>query len=352
MTIPAGFFVSPRYRAVDDNGNPISGAQLLFFVVGTSTALTVFSNYTRTVELGVSVTADAGGLFPAIYVPASAYKVELRDGDGLNVWGPDDHIPNLDYLVAQGLIDMQAAVDALGESLDASTIITTAGVQAALALPAGTGALTIYANNATLLTVQGIAAGLDKQRLTIISIGAGQVLLAHQNAGASVANRLINFATSGNTPLAAGSGTATYQYDASTARWRLIAHEQGAWITPTFAAGEFTAQAGNWVVAAGDVTTDAYWLRGRSLTHAFLYSTTTVSATPTYLSRLIPGGFTAAKAVRNSAVWMETATPGSGLVDVTAAGTVLRFFKDLAPTAWATKTDETHVNGQITFEVA
>jgi hypothetical protein len=85
-----------------------------------------------------------------------------------------------------------------------TSIVTTTGVITALALPTGTGDLLIYMNNATLATIQGIAAGLSGQRLTILSIGAGQVDFAHQNAGATAANRLINFATSGNTSLAAG----------------------------------------------------------------------------------------------------------------------------------------------------
>jgi len=104
-----------------------------------------------------------------------------------------------------------------------STIVTT-GTQTALPLPDGRSELTIFANNATLLTIQGIVAnetqGYDGQRLQIISIGAGDVDLAHQNTGALAAYRLINF-VSGTTTLPAGVGQADFVRDNTTGRWRM-----------------------------------------------------------------------------------------------------------------------------------
>ncbi len=114
-------------------------------------------------------------------------------------------------------------------------------------------------NNASLATIRGIRAGYDGQELTIVSIGAGDVGLAHQNANSSAANRLINPYTSIDVPLAAGSGTATFRYDSTTQRWRLVDHCQGAWISVPFAAGNFAGRgAMTWTVAAGDVETLAY----------------------------------------------------------------------------------------------
>ncbi len=91
----------------------------------------------------------------------------------------------------------------------------------------------IRMNNATDATIRGLAPGVGGQIVIIVSVGAGNVFLAHQNAGSTAADRLINFVTSGNTPLAAGVGMAAYEYDATTARWRLIAHDQGAFISFT-----------------------------------------------------------------------------------------------------------------------
>ncbi len=86
-------------------------------------------------------------------------------------------------------------------------------------------------NNASLSTIRGMKPGYANQIVSIVSIGAGQVDLAHQDTNSAAANRLLNVATSANTPLAAGVGIATYQYDATTARWRLVNHEQGTAIT-------------------------------------------------------------------------------------------------------------------------
>lgn len=149
----------------------------------------------------------------------------------------------------------------------------------------------IRMNNASLATIRGLKAGVDGQRVTIMSIGAGEVDLAHQNTGSVAGNRLINFATSGITPLAAGVGTADYQYDATTARWRLDNHNQGAWIDIAYAAGNFTASAGTWTVDAGDQVGFAYIVRDRSLAVTFNLQTTSVSNAGVVLNATIPNGY-------------------------------------------------------------
>lgn len=209
-------------------------------------------------------------------------------------------------------------------------------------------------NNASLLTLTGLTGGADGQRLTIVSIGAGQVDLSHQAAGSTAGNRLINFATSAVTSLAAGSGVAVLVYDATTARWRLVAHEQGAFITPTFAAGNFTANgAMTWTVDAGDVTTYAYMLRGRTLFVEFDIQTTTVGGTlNSLLNVAIPAGYTLAKQQFSAAVWANNnGTPTTGLIGGPAAATVLGINKsDL--TNWAAATNNTRVASSICVEVS
>ena len=96
----------------------------------------------------------------------------------------------------------------------------------------------ILMTNSSLATITGLGAGVAGQRVSIVSTGAGQVDLAHQNNGYSAANRLVNFATSDETSLAAGVGCATYEYDGTASRWRLIAHEQGAFISQPYSAGD------------------------------------------------------------------------------------------------------------------
>lgn len=117
-------------------------------------------------------------------------------------------------------------------------------------------------NNASDITINGIVAGADGQILVLASIGAGNVILAHQNGGSTAANQLFNIATSGNTPLAAGAGSAIYVYDGTTQRWRLVSHEQGNFIayTPTWSSVA-TAPVLNNGTAFGK-----YYLRGRVVT--------------------------------------------------------------------------------------
>ncbi|CAB4192548.1 hypothetical protein UFOVP1236_45 [uncultured Caudovirales phage] len=110
--------------------------------------------------------------------------------------------------------------DNLNALTQAATTITTTGTQTALTLPVGRGDLVIFANNATLLTIQGVTAAYDGQRLTIFSKGAGQVDINNEHASASAANRIIT-GSSGTISLPAGSGRASMIYDVTTTRWRL-----------------------------------------------------------------------------------------------------------------------------------
>lgn len=128
-----------------------------------------------------------------------------------------------------------------GSSYENDTFFIPSGVASSEATFTTTGTINdldfgtanlIRMNNATAATITGLKAGNSGQLVTIVSIGAGQVNLSHQTTS-TAANRLVNFCTSADTPLAAGVGTATYQYDITTARWRLITHEQGLLIAYT-----------------------------------------------------------------------------------------------------------------------
>ena len=73
-------FTLPRQRAEDDSGNPISGAKLYFFDVGTTNPRTVYQDYNLTTAHGVFVQADANGVFDPIYPPNGDYDVLMTDG--------------------------------------------------------------------------------------------------------------------------------------------------------------------------------------------------------------------------------------------------------------------------------
>jgi hypothetical protein len=217
------------------------------------------------------------------------------------------------------------------------------------------GASVLRCNNATLLTITGIAAGFDGQRLILESVGAGQVDLVHQSASSSVGNKLLNFATSGNTSLAAGVGTAEFEYDATTGSWRLIAHEQGAWITPTYASGNFTGDVTTWTVDSGDILGSGYLLRGRTLHVIFSAQTTSTGAATNTALRVgngAWGSFTAARDVLIIAMYNDNLgglTAGFMQVGPASSATLIAFKKFTGTFAAATNT--TAVYGEIVLEV-
>src|SRR4030095_7812895 len=211
----------------------------------------------------------------------------------------------------------------------------------------------IRMNNASLATIRGLKAGIAGQRVTIVSVGAGQVNFSHQDTNSSALNRLINFVTLGSTPLAAGSGFATYVYDVTTGRWRLNDHEQGAWIDVAFSAGDFTANgAMTCTAAAGDIIVDRFRISGRSMTYSFQYNTMTLGGVAnTTIIRAIVGGYTVASASQQpNAVNDNVGTAETGKCFVLAAGTSLNF-RRAANANWTLGADVAGVFGVLNLEL-
>jgi hypothetical protein len=166
----------------------------------------------------------------------------------------------------------------------------------------------------------GLATGTAGQIATIRNTGTKIGTFAHLSGSSSAANQFTNSATSGVTPIAPG-GWITYRHDGTN--WKVIDHEQGAWITPTFAAGSYTATAGTWTLAAGDVIFNAYRLSGRTLQWHARLATTSVSNAGVVLQAAIPGGFTAG----------QSSLPVTRIND-NAAGFVLSYMLVNAATAF------------------
>jgi hypothetical protein len=214
----------------------------------------------------------------------------------------------------------------------------------------------LICNNATDLTIRGLADGSDGQRVTIISRGAGHVLLAHQNTNSTAANRLINFATGSNTPLAAGVGRATYVYSGDDARWVLAHHDQGAFITPTFAAGNFTASGSmTWTVESADVANYSYMLIGRMMVLAWVLNATTQGGTADQELRVaVPGGFAIAKnAIFVMGYTSDNGTVKTGIAFPQTPNTYVSLYNDNTLSSnWAgTGTNTTTIRASIIIEV-
>jgi len=74
---------APVYRAVDDNGLPLSGALLQFYETGTTTPTNVYTSSALTTPLSNPVVADSGGLFAPIYLdPTVTYRCQLLTSAG------------------------------------------------------------------------------------------------------------------------------------------------------------------------------------------------------------------------------------------------------------------------------
>ena len=147
----ANLFQPSLNRALDDNGNTVPGAKMYFFLTGTTTPATWFTNQAGTVAGTNPLTADAGGKFatPAYLDPDTTYRVRLTDADGVNVWPDVDPVRGYD----EGMVQTAAE----GAAASATTATTQAGIattQAGLAATARTGAETAETNAET---AQGLA---------------------------------------------------------------------------------------------------------------------------------------------------------------------------------------------------
>jgi len=129
----------------------------------------------------------------------------------------------------------------------------------------------------------------------------------------------------------------------------------GAWTTPAFDAGDFTANGSmTWTVAAGDVDTFAYTINNKMMTVVFNLVTTTVGGTPsTNLLIKIPASKTATKTVSNPVAIRDNDVVGGrevGIAQVTAGATNIAIAL-ISNVAFAGGADLTYVQGQITFEI-
>lgn len=124
------------------------------------------------------------------------------------------------------------------------------------------------------------------------------------------------------------------------------------WVTPTFAAGDFTANGSmTWTVESGDVTTYAYRIDGKMMTVLVTLATTTVGGTAnTQLQIKVPASRTAAKRSINPCFVLDNNVRATAYFDVAAGGTNITVNRTDGAN-WTLSTNLTYVYGQITFEI-
>lgn len=90
-------------QAIDTSGDPIPGAKLTFYVAGTTTLLTTYSDDAFTTPNTNPVIAGSDGIFPAIFVQSAAFKVVLSDAAD-NILGTRDNVEPAGGSVAIGAV--------------------------------------------------------------------------------------------------------------------------------------------------------------------------------------------------------------------------------------------------------
>lgn len=84
---------SSRTPSIDLNGKPRVGAQAFFFDAGTTTPMVVYEDSALSTAHDQPVLTDANGLWPAVFLPPTQYRVHVNDPDGATVYDDDDIDP-------------------------------------------------------------------------------------------------------------------------------------------------------------------------------------------------------------------------------------------------------------------
>ncbi len=85
----AGRFQNPNYQFFDENGDPLAGGKLEFFVSGTSTPQDTYSDDALTVANTNPVILDGAGRAGDVFLLSADYKVVLKESDDTVVWTAD-----------------------------------------------------------------------------------------------------------------------------------------------------------------------------------------------------------------------------------------------------------------------
>ena len=113
-------------RALDDNGDPISGAKLFWYLAGTTTASTTYSDKAQTTAQAHPLISDANGFFPQFYVSDGDYKAVIKDASDVTIGEVDNIVQRED--ANAGKFDNFSDMDANAPASSADgTVFTTPG---------------------------------------------------------------------------------------------------------------------------------------------------------------------------------------------------------------------------------
>lgn len=346
---------------------PVSGTDKYELGVGATAFLTIDS----TGKVGIGTQGPASPFhLSAATTGASGYTSRFVDSNsnigasvliGATVLGVDEKYKAL--FVDSGGLNFGKVVDALNAAPVGQMVIKTNGNVGVGIAPlarlhvgtAGTGT-----NTEEIRIDSGSGAGAD----SILSLRRNGVYLGQIAISGAANNSIIgaaiddlNIRSSQKINFSADQGTTRHLQIASTGALTTSSSiternrpaPMGEWIsfTPTL-----VAQAGTWT---GTCQTTKYSLAGKTMSLNFVCRNTSVSATPSFLSFTVPGGFVSANEVAGYLVIKQGTTGYSGSFWIGAGGTTIYLYAVLEPyvtgTNFLTTTSTTNVSFMAQFEI-
>jgi len=133
---------------------------------------------------------------------------------------------------------------------------------------------------------------------------------------------------------------------ASTPSWQSF-----EWIDVPFNAGNFSASTGTWTVTALNQTTFTYVIMGKTMILSCYIANTSVSATPTFLQMLIPGGYLPASQQTYIAEGIDSVLGGVPTTAIVVGGAGIIFIQQLTGVPWNTSVGATAIYFTISIRI-
>lgn len=213
--MPPGILAPPLApQFFDNNGDPLHGGQIFWYLAGTSTPSPAYSDSALSAPLPNPVLlSKPGGRAPQMYLDAAlSYKEVLLTETGVPVW-------TVDNISAPNGQNPMVTVPSAG------AIYNVAVMSAPI--------VDVVFTNPTDIAVTGFVGGMPGQLLVLRSSGAGNVALYHLNANSVGTDQLNNISTTMVSTLV--KGAAIYQRGLTGQGWNMITFDQGGTLpwTPT-----------------------------------------------------------------------------------------------------------------------
>lgn len=190
--------VWPRNQAVDRQGDPIPGGKLFVFAANTSTPVPTYRDAELLTPNTNPVIANAAGVFPAIFLDATSYKLVLKDADDTVIWSEP-------VVAATHLTSASLAGDVKNFGGDPTSPVT------AVAYPAGATFDKCHAGTAVWnLDAANLAAGTYVLEAMLMGSGGATITLALVNLSDAPDVAIVEVASASTTGARVQSGAITF----------------------------------------------------------------------------------------------------------------------------------------------